>query len=84
MTDLPTPHLTDVSAEPTTVDISDTLHFSAEGNIGILTLDRPCSNTYSLLLRSVTYCCRTVEGEDADAAFGGEAQSLGDLERGRL
>ena len=41
MTDLPTPHLTDVSAEPTTVDISDTLHFSAEGNIGILTLDRP-------------------------------------------
>ncbi|GAA1941406.1 crotonase/enoyl-CoA hydratase family protein [Brevibacterium antiquum] len=41
MTDLPTSHLTDVSAQPTTVDISDTLHFTAEGNIGILTLDRP-------------------------------------------
>ncbi|TGD37679.1 crotonase/enoyl-CoA hydratase family protein [Brevibacterium aurantiacum] len=47
MTDLPTTHLTNApdgdgsSAQPTTVDISDTLRFTAEGDIGILTLDRP-------------------------------------------
>ena len=51
MTDLPTSHLTDgatsagtsagTSVQPTTVDISDTLRFTAEGTIGILTLDRP-------------------------------------------
>lgn len=41
MTNSPASHLTDVSSQPTTLEISEALRFTTEGSIGILTLDRP-------------------------------------------
>ena len=41
MTNLPSSHLTDVSDQPKTTDISESLRFTSEDDIGILTLDRP-------------------------------------------
>ena len=41
MNHLPTSHPTDAPSQASTIGISDTLHFTREGDIGILTLDRP-------------------------------------------
>ncbi|HHX46599.1 MAG TPA: crotonase/enoyl-CoA hydratase family protein [Brevibacterium sp.] len=41
MTNLPSSHLTDVSDQPKTTDISESLRFTSEDDIGVLTLDRP-------------------------------------------
>lgn len=41
MTNLPSSHLTDVSDQPKTTDTSESLRFTSEDDIGILTLDRP-------------------------------------------
>ncbi|MDN6135637.1 MAG: enoyl-CoA hydratase, partial [Brevibacterium sp.] len=41
MINSPVSHLADVSSQPTTREISETLRFTTDSSIGILTLDRP-------------------------------------------